>query len=130
MREMQKSLLEGAEKTVQNLGELNRQLRRMCDTCAEHVVSRTQLPRDLVGSVPDGSPLGKAPSEFAAPEEYAFFALLSIAIQQINERIFQPFHPYASLAENESYSRTYQGKMNSGEAILSPYVSKKLTYDI
>lgn len=116
--EMQKSLLGGAEKSVQTLRELNRQIRGFCDICAEYVGSRKQLPKTVFGKPSLDSPLGKPVFDFTSSEEYAFFALLSIVVQRVQESIFLPFHPIANMADNDFYADLYKKKTDTGRSLL------------
>jgi len=54
------------------------------------------------------SPVGKGPSQFPSAEVYAYFSLLSIVNTHLYNRIFRPFHPAESDAENAKLETSYQ----------------------
>lgn len=113
--EMKKGLLLNVGNVLDQFADLDRTIRAFCDRSADEINGRKSLPRftGQVSPVAAGSPIGKPASEFTSVEDYVYFVLLSILNSQLYTYIFRPFHPIASVDENERYERQYEEKIDS-----------------
>lgn len=111
--EMKKGMLFGVEKTVGQFSGINRQTQDFSNTWAEYAVKFKDSPKSK-SPVNPNSPVARPASEFATPEEYAFFCLLSIINAHLYNYIFRPFHPAASTQQNSMFEQGYQKQVETG----------------
>ena len=113
LSETLQNALIGAEKTIRDFTALNRNTQTVAGKWSAHVGKIKTLPSSSQPLTRD-SPVGKGPSQFPSAEDYAYFSLLSIINTHLYNRIFRPFHPAASDAENAKLETRYQRQVETG----------------
>jgi len=113
--EMKKGLLLDVGNIPNQFSKLNRGILDLCEACSEHIGKSKRLPPNGPNTppAPKDSPVGKPASEFTSAEDYSFFVLLSIINNRIYTDIFRPFHPAASLEENDQLEEEYMKKIDT-----------------
>ena len=106
-------MLIGVEKIIRDFIALNSRTQVVASKWCMHVGKIKTLPTSSQ-PLPGNSPVGKGPSEFPSAEDYAYFSLLSIINTHLYNRIFHPFHPAASDAENAKLENGYQRQLETG----------------
>ena len=100
-------------KTIRDFTILNSDTRTVASKWSAHVGKIKTLPTSSQPLTRD-SLVGKGPSQFPSAEDYAYFSLLSIINTHLYNRIFRPFHPAASDAENAKLETRYQRQVETG----------------
>ena len=111
--EILQNVLVGVEETMRDFTALNRNTQTLASKWSTHVRGVKTLPSSSQPLTRD-SPVGKGPSQFSDAEDYAYFSLLSIINTHLYDRIFHPFHPAASDAENAGLKTNYQRQVEAG----------------
>ena len=110
--EMLQNVLIGVEKIIRDFIALNSRTQAVASKWCMHVGKIKTLPTSSQ-PLPRDSPVGKGPSQFPSAEDYAYFSLLSIMNTHLYNRIFHPFHPAVSDAENAKLETTYQRQLET-----------------
>jgi len=111
--EMAQNMLIGVEKIIRDFVALNSRTQTVAGEWGVHVGKIKALPGSAQPLTLD-SPVGKEPSQFPNAEDYAYFSLLSIVNTHLYNRIFRPFHPAESDAENAKLETGYQRQAEIG----------------
>ena len=108
LAQVRKGKLFGAEETVQQFRNLNREIQIFCDHWAEHV-AKGKPPLQT----PSTTYVDRPAADFPSAEEYAFFTLLSIAVTLLYRKIFRPFHPATTPEKNLNIEKLYKQEMET-----------------
>ena len=108
LAQVRKGKLFGAEETLQQFRNLNRQIQVFCDHWAEHV-AKGKPPLQT----PSTPYIDRPAADFPSAEEYAFFTLLSIAVTLLYRKIFRPFHPATTPEKNLNIEKLYKQEMET-----------------
>ena len=106
-------MLVGVEKIIRDFIASNSRNQVVASKWCMHVGKIKTLPTSSQ-PLPQDSPVGKGPSQFPSAEDDAYFSLLSIMNTHLYNRIFHPFHPAASDAENAKLETGYQRQLETG----------------